>query len=77
MSDKSKNAEFTDSSCLYDFYDLSTAVDLKNGAGAVYPGEPKEGKPGCTLTLSEENFIQLALGKLSGQQVNYQDTSSV
>lgn len=51
---------------------LSLAVDLKNGSGSIYQGEPRTGtKAGCTLTISDENFIALASGKLNGQQVYY------
>ena len=46
-----------------------TAVDLKNAPGAVYSGEPKGEKAGCTLTLSDENFVGLVNGDLKPQQV--------
>lgn len=43
-------------------------MDLK-GAPSVYEGTPKEGKkPNTTLTISDEDFVQLALGKLNPQQ---------
>lgn len=45
------------------------AVDLKNGPGAVYRGEPQQGKPGCTMTASENVFVKMASGELNGQQV--------
>jgi len=44
-------------------------VDLKNGAGAVYEGEPKNGeKAATTLTVEDEDFVKLATGKLNPQQ---------
>ena len=49
----------------------SEAVDLKKGAGDVYKGEPKEGKPGVTMTTSEDVFVKMAAGELNGQQVLY------
>ena len=47
----------------------SAAVDLKNAPGAVYRGEPKGEKAGCTLTLSDKDFIGLVNGELKAQQV--------
>jgi len=40
-------------------------VDLKNGAGAVKEG--KADKADCTLTLKENDFLELMSGKLDGQ----------
>lgn len=48
---------------------IVSAVDLKSGSGAVYAGEPKEGKPGVTLTISDDDLVDLASGKLDGQKV--------
>ena len=46
------------------------AVDLKTSLGAVHRGPPKDGvKPGCTLTISDEDFVSIASGKLSAQKV--------
>ena len=50
---------------------FSAAVDLKNPPGAVYSGEPKGEKAGCTLTLSDDDFIGLVNGELKAQQVHY------
>lgn len=47
-----------------------TAVDLKTPPGAVYAGEAKTGKPGVTLTLSDDDLVEMATGKLDGQKVN-------
>ncbi|XP_018324314.1 peroxisomal multifunctional enzyme type 2 isoform X2 [Agrilus planipennis] len=40
-------------------------MDLKNAQ--VYEGLPKEGKPNTTLTVSDEDFMELAVGKLNPQ----------
>lgn len=45
------------------------AVDLKTPPGSLYQGEPKGVRAGCTLTLSDEDFVQLANGELNAQQV--------
>ena len=52
------------------------AVDLKNPPGAVYYGEPRGEKAGCTLTLSDKHFMGLVSGELKAQQViKYSGTS--
>lgn len=43
-------------------------VDLKNGSGAIYEGEPKGDKAGVTLTLADDNMVGLVTGKLNPQQ---------
>ncbi|KOX75508.1 Peroxisomal multifunctional enzyme type 2 [Melipona quadrifasciata] len=40
-------------------------LDLKKGE--LYKGEPKSGKPDATLTLENEDMVQMALGKLNPQ----------
>lgn len=45
---------------------FSPALDLKSAH--VYGGAPKEGKPNTTLTIADEDFVQLAKGKLNPQQ---------
>lgn len=46
-----------------------TAVDLKNGPGEVYMGTPKDGaKPSVTLTLEDEDMVELGAGKLNPQK---------
>jgi len=46
-------------------------VDLRQGAPvAVYRGHPEAGvKPDCTLTISDNDFVELAAGKLTGTKV--------
>lgn len=36
---------------------LLTAVDLKNAT--LYQGQPQAGKPDCTLTLADEDMVQI------------------
>lgn len=43
----------------------SWTVDLKNAT--LYQGQPQAGKPDCTLTLADEDMVQIASGKLSPQ----------
>lgn len=48
---------------------LLTAVDLSKGPGAVYTGPPKDGtKPNVTLTLEDEDMVDLGAGKLNPQK---------
>jgi 3-hydroxyacyl-CoA dehydrogenase/3a,7a,12a-trihydroxy-5b-cholest-24-enoyl-CoA hydratase len=47
----------------------SWVVDLKNHKlGKVYEGQPQSVKPDCTITLSDESFVDLVLGKLEPQK---------
>ena len=43
-------------------------IDLKTPPGAVYPGPPKSGKPSLTITVSDDDMVALADGKLNAQQ---------
>merc|ERR1712037_860650 len=44
---------------------VTYTVDLKNGEGGVEEGDGK--KPDLSITLSDDNFIQLIQGKLNPQ----------
>ena len=51
----------------FNFSDIKPSewhLDLKNGAGSIGEGAPKEGKPTCTLNLKSEDFIKMASGQL-------------
>ena len=50
-----------------DFLADNWIVDLKNGEGKVEQGKAK--KANCTITISDEDFVALADGKLNPQQV--------
>lgn len=52
-----------------DWFHSLAAADLKNAPGAIYQGEPKGAKAACTFTLSDEDFMALAEGKMDPQQV--------
>lgn len=43
-----------------------SALDLKSSIG-VYQGEPKNGKADTTLTVSDDDMIEIAAGTLSPQ----------
>jgi putative sterol carrier protein len=43
------------------------ALDLREGSGSVKQGAPDD-KPDLTLTISDENFVKMVMGKLSPQQ---------
>lgn len=42
-------------------------LDLRDAPGSVFQGSPSD-KPDLTLTISDENFVKLVMGKLSPQQ---------
>jgi 3-hydroxyacyl-CoA dehydrogenase/3a,7a,12a-trihydroxy-5b-cholest-24-enoyl-CoA hydratase len=42
-------------------------IDLKNQPGSVAEG-PSDVTPDCTLTISDSDFVDMATGKLNGQQ---------
>ena len=48
---------------------MCSAVDLKTPPGSVYQGTPKNSeKPGCTLTISDDDFIAMASGQTTAQK---------
>ena len=53
---------------LYELCGCIAAIDLKRDM-AVYEGACKNGKVELMLTISDENFVDMATGKLDGQQV--------
>ena len=42
-------------------------IDLKNGTGSVKEGE--QGTPDCTITIADQDFVNLITGKANGQQL--------
>ena len=45
-------------------------LDLRTGSGKAYKGTPEnDEKPDLTLTISDDNFVKLVMGKLGPQQV--------
>ncbi|KAG7453541.1 hypothetical protein JOB18_010857 [Solea senegalensis] len=46
---------------------LSVAIDLKNGSGSLHKG-PGGGKADVTLTVSDEDFMDVVQGKLNPQK---------
>lgn len=46
------------------------SLDMREGAGSVTKGPPAD-KPDLTLTISDENFAKMVMGKLSPQQVGW------
>lgn len=42
--------------------------DFKNGDGEIYQGEPKAGKPNCTLTIEDEVAVEIFTGKLDAMK---------
>ncbi|CAH1255038.1 HSD17B4 [Branchiostoma lanceolatum] len=47
-------------------------IDLKTGSGSVYKGTPKQGKPDTTVTIADQDFVDLVTGKLNGQTAFFQ-----
>eukprot|EP00058_Branchiostoma_floridae_P005318 XP_002590806.1 hypothetical protein BRAFLDRAFT_125738 [Branchiostoma floridae] len=47
-------------------------IDLKTGSGSVYKGTPKQGKPDTTITIADQDFVDLVTGKLNGQTAFFQ-----
>lgn len=42
-------------------------VDLKNGDGELYSGKAKK-KAGCTITISDDDFVAMTTGELDGMK---------
>ena len=53
---------------MFDIDGEKWTLDLRPGSRKVTKGEP-EGKPDLTLTISDENFVKLVMGKMGPQQV--------
>ncbi|KAM6150641.1 LOW QUALITY PROTEIN: peroxisomal multifunctional enzyme type 2-like [Erethizon dorsatum] len=51
-------------------------IDLKNGSGKVYQG-PAEGSADTTIIISDEDFMEVVLGKLDPQKVMVSNFSLV
>jgi len=52
------------------FFLFFPAIDLKTGSGKVYQG-PAKGSADVTITLSDEDFMEVVLGKLDPQKVKF------
>ena len=53
--------------------DEEWTLDLRpeSGKGKVSKGGPGSDKPDLTLTISDDNFVKLVMGKLGPQQVTF------
>ena len=49
---------------------IISALDLKNAPGSIYEGPPQGDKAGCTLTLSDDDFMGFVSGSLNPQKVH-------
>ena len=49
--------------------DEEWTLDLRSGKGKVSKGGPGDDKPDLTLTISDDNFVKLVMGKIGPQQV--------
>ena len=47
---------------------VTFTIDLKNGKGKIAEGTIEGLKPDCTFVMLDEDFLQLASGKLKPQQ---------
>lgn len=55
---------------MFDIDGEKQTLDLRGGQGKTYKGKPEnEEKPELTLTISDDNFAKLVMGKLGPQQV--------
>lgn len=46
-------------------------LDLKDVPGEVYQGAPRDGRPDCTLTMSDDDIIKMATGELDAQKAYF------
>ena len=53
---------------VFDIEGEKWTLDLRPGSRKVSKGAP-EGKPDLTLTITDENFVKLVMGKMGPQQV--------
>ena len=44
-------------------------MDLKNGSGKIVEGTISGLKPGCTLTIDDDDMLAMVTGKLDPQKV--------
>ena len=54
---------------LFKIDDEEWTLDLRSGKGKVSKGGAGEDKPDLTLTISDDNFVKLVMGKMGPQQV--------
>ena len=54
---------------LFKIDDEEWTLDLRSGKGKVSKGGPGDDKPDLTLTISDDNFVKLVMGKIGPQQV--------
>lgn len=55
---------------VFDIDGEKQTLDLRGGQGKTYKGKPEnDEKPELTLTISDDNFAKLVMGKLGPQQV--------
>jgi putative sterol carrier protein len=53
---------------VFNIDDEQWTLDLRSGKGSLTQGGPPEGeKPDLTLTISDDNFVKLVMGKLNAQ----------
>jgi acyl dehydratase/putative sterol carrier protein len=56
---------------------VTYTVDVKNGKGGVSRGVPSTVKPDVTITISDDDYFDIATGKLSSQQAFIQGKMKV
>ena len=52
-------------------YILLAADNKTTPEGEVYRSAPKHGKADCTVTVDDDDFMKLMIGKLNPQRVSY------